>query len=778
MNDRWGQRGGAKSGGRSEIRSVARKPIGHAAFGLASVLAAGSASAQTAEGTVDLPQIEISGEGQTGYQTRSSGVARIATPLIDTPQTVTVVPQQLIQERRATTLEEALRNVGGVTFSAGEGGQQGDSPVIRGFSARGDIYRDGVRDPGWYTRDLSPIESVEVFKGPSGFAFGRGATGAAINNNTKLPLRLPSFVDAQITTTTGPGIRTDIDAGGQVGAGWGRVVVFGQSYDTPDRNSVYTDRWGIAPSFTFDFDDKTKVTIGTIYQGEHSVPDYGLPWRVSPAINAAGTAATGGANGNGSAVSVVPVNRATFLGTTNGRYADVVDTQTSITTLRVEHQANDALKITNTSRYIYNDRFAQPTPPRTLGTAGNVALTAANASTYPLALTTVGREHWNTITTDQLLINQTDVNAKFDTFGLQHNFVAGLELSRQYRDQRGRTQISYPAVAGTNLAGVPVDRTLVGNPNTDTRGNIVSYGGYNHTDINTVAPYFSDQIKLNQYFELLGAFRYDYFDATYRDPTNATAANRYLQGTNNLISYRVGGVFHPTQASSLYVAYGTSSNPSAEFGTLTSGTVSLAPETNTNLEVGGKVDVFDGKLSLSAAYFHSEKENTRITSDAAIAGALPVILAGRQLVQGADIGVTGKLTDAWQVFLNYTYQDSEILSVGQFATAADRYSVGKRLPNTPPHSFNVWTTYDVTNKFTIGGGITYVSEDFANNTNLLYVPSYVKLDLYAAYKFTDTTTLQLNVSNVTDEMYYAQYYAGHAVPASGRWASLTLRTRF
>lgn len=761
--------------GRTGIRSSARKPFGQAAFGLATVLAAGSAMAQSPEAGTDLPSIEVSGEGSTGYQTQQSGVARIATPLINTPQTVNVVPQQLIQERRATTMEEALRNVSGVTFSAGEGGQQGDSPIIHGFSARGDIYRDGIRDPGWYTRDLFSIDSVEVFKGPSGFAFGRGSTGAAINNNSKLPLALPSFVDAQITGTTGPGVRIDLDAGGKVGAVAGRVVVFGQDYDTPGRDNINTKRAGIAPSVAFDVTDKTKVTLSHIYQHEESVPDYGLPWQTSPTINAAGTVATGGFLGGGLPVTVVKVPRNTFYGTISGRYADVVNTDTNISTLRIEHQVEDWLKVTNTSRYLSNDRFSQPTPPRTLLDANGRAITT---SFYPLSQATIGREHWNLITNDDLLVNQTDVTAKFNTFGWQHQMAAGIEISHQDRNQRGRTSISYASTAATNLAGVPVDRTSVLDPSLTQLGNIVSLGNPNQTSIDTVAPYLSDQIKLSEYFELLGAVRYDDFSARYKDPLNATATNRYLSAENKIWSYRVGGVAHPTKNSSVYVAYGSSANPSAEFGTLTNGTVSLAPETNTNLEIGAKADFLEGKLSLATAYFHTIKENARITTDASFTDQLPTILAGEQLVQGVEFSVVGKITNEWSVYANYTFQDSEILSVGQFAAAADKFSIGKQLPNTPPHTFNLWTTYDLTPKFTVGGGVTYTSRDYANTTNLLYVPEYWKVDAYAAYKFTDNTSLQLNLYNLTNEYYYAQYYAGQAVPAAGRSGSLTLRVRF
>ena len=145
-----------------------------AAVSLASLVATG-ASAQ--DGGLQLPTIDVTGDQGGGYQATQQTITRLPTPLRDTPQTVNVVPQQAIQDQRITTMEEALRNIPGITFSAGEGGQQGDSPYINGQTARGDIFRDGIRDPGWYTRDLFAVDRVEVYKGPSAFAFGRGATG-------------------------------------------------------------------------------------------------------------------------------------------------------------------------------------------------------------------------------------------------------------------------------------------------------------------------------------------------------------------------------------------------------------------------------------------------------------------------------------------------------------------------------------------------------------------------------------------------------------------------
>ena len=125
--------------------------------------------------------------GPTPYQVTNTGITRLPVPILNMPQTVNVIPQAIIQEQNATTIEQALQYIPGITFSAGEGGQQGDGPIIRGFVARGDLFRDGIRDPGWYTRDAFSIDRIEVYKGPSAFAFGRGATGGAINYVTRLP---------------------------------------------------------------------------------------------------------------------------------------------------------------------------------------------------------------------------------------------------------------------------------------------------------------------------------------------------------------------------------------------------------------------------------------------------------------------------------------------------------------------------------------------------------------------------------------------------------------
>ena len=160
------------------------------AVSLASLVTASTASAQEGGSSgLSLPTIDVTGNQGGGYQVSEPSLTRMPIPIINTPQTVNVVPQQVIQDQNATNVKDALRNVAGISFRAGEGGNQGDTPYIRGFSAQSDVFRDGVRDPGWYTRDDFATDRIEVYKGPSSFLFGRGSTGGVINLVTKTPTR-------------------------------------------------------------------------------------------------------------------------------------------------------------------------------------------------------------------------------------------------------------------------------------------------------------------------------------------------------------------------------------------------------------------------------------------------------------------------------------------------------------------------------------------------------------------------------------------------------------
>lgn len=762
------------------IRSSVRKP-GPAMLGLASVMLATNAMAQEALPTIDVQ--ESAGNGAGGYQATAPQVSRVPTPLLDTPQTVNVVTQQVLQEQRLTSMEDALRTVPGITFSAGEGGNQGDTPIIRGFAARGDIFRDGIRDPGWYTRDLFNVDRVEVYKGPSAFAFGRGSTGGAINLVTKLPTNSPvPYIEGFVSGTTAGGYRTEVDAQGKKDNVTGRIAAMYQDMPTPDRDHVGVKRWGVAPSIKVDLNSETRAIVSYIYQGEESVPDYGVPYLPAPVRSpTTGALTSQGYYGNGQATTPIPVPRSNWYGVAGGPLADVVKTDTHIGTIKIERDLAPDLKISNATRFVSNNRFAINTAPRSLGDSTNTAFAnplPAGMYNYPVDQMTIGRQHFQIETNNTLLTNQTDIGGKFYTGSLLHTFSAGFEATRETRYQQRARGIG-PSGNASNLcdpaqitcrtsAYYPVDTSFGG-----------YFGGWNtslSTETTTIAAYAFDQIKLNEYFEVLGSIRQDHYRAEFGDPGNATPANRDLSRTDDMTSWRVGGVFHPTKNSSVYAAYGVSFNPSAEFGVLSSAVNNAAsplldPEKNRTIEVGAKADFLNNKLSLTGAIFRIEKTNLRIPSDPSNTNAA-LVLDGLARVDGIELGIAGALTDKWQIFAGYSYLQSEIVKTSNLA------ELGRALPSTPHNNFNLWTSYAVTPDLTIGGGVQFQDDAFANTTNTSYVPSFWKFDAMAAYKVTKNSTLQLNVYNIGDAMYYAQYYAGHAVPASGRYAALSYRIRF
>jgi catecholate siderophore receptor len=604
------------------------------AVSLASLMAASTASAQEGGSSgLQLPTIDVSGNAQAGYQATQQSITRLQTPLLDTPQTINVVPQQEIQERRLTTMEDALRTVPGITFMAGEGGQQGDSPIIRGFVARGDIFRDGFRDPGWYTRDLFDVDRVEVYKGPSSFAFGRGSTGGAINNVSKLPTG-QTFVEGTATINSVGGYRADVDASGKRDNISGRIAALYTETDTPNRDNVWTRRWGVAPSISAQLDDATKVTLWYIYQGEEGAPDYGWPYLPQPGYSTTtGALVNPGYNGNGTAVTPVPINRNTWFGIATGPLRDIVTTETHILTAKIERELGSNFKITNGTRYMLNDRFGRNTAPRGLAnaalqpfTSGLTTGTGGNGIGYPVGLMTIGRERRERETDAGYLVNATDLTGKFDTGIINHTLTAGVELSREIRDQT-RTDLCVPTGATAKLACY----TSLTNP---TVGGVPATGFTfvpgNQTLSTDYAAYVIDQMKITKYFELLGSFRFDRFYTHFLDGTGAPG-QQDMKRTDNLPSYRFGAVYHPTPNSSLYVVYGNSYNPSAELGTLSgspnnAASVTLAPEKNVSYEAGIKWDVLEGgQLSLTGAIFRIEKTQSAHTRrpDRADSPAIP-----------------------------------------------------------------------------------------------------------------------------------------------------------
>jgi catecholate siderophore receptor len=741
--------------GKTGIRSTKGQPGGvrgtlrpwsQAAVGLASALAASGALAQEAttgtepqkpaEDHYVLPTVQVVGESESeSYNPQESTLTRLPRPLIDTPQTVTVVPERLIEEQNATTVREALRNVSGITISAGEGGRQGDNFILRGFSAQTDVSRDGVRDLGWYTRDTFNIGGVEVFFGPSSVLFGRGSTGGAVNLATKKPVKR-SFQELNLTGGTAPWGRVEVDVNQvltdriQV-----RVNAAGQLAKVAGRDLAEQNRAGFAPSIRFELGKDTAIDVDYVYQREDSFPDYGQPYF----------------NGYPVAVSLGVARNAIY----GVKGSDTERVNAHIGTARFQHRFDGGLTLTDTLRYGGVDRFSRPTSPRGLSPADAPA--------------TIGRERYQTDTDNTNLINQTDLRGEFQTGLLKHTANAGLELAWERRDQLRFNLTAAGLPTGPNL---PAD-LFAPDPTPDLSPVNRVFSTSNETDQRTVGAYAADQIEITRFLEVLGSVRFDAFKTKYSSVSNTNVVTR-LKNNDLFFNWRAGLVFHPMEKTSLYATYGTSANPSAEAGTLPTGTESLEPERTGIYEVGAKADLLDERLGLSAAVFRLDKTNARVPNTDP--NGPPQILAGKQRVQGFNVGAGGLILERWRLIANYTFMDSEIRE------HTNEYIKGQQLPNTPKHSISLWTTVDVMDHLTLGGGAVYQDVTVVNNPTsaaqaLNKVPNFWRFDAFASYAL-GPVQLQLNVNNLTHELYYAQYYSGHAVPAETRSASLTGRVRF
>lgn len=762
------------------IPVTTRTPLSHAAVGIASMmLVSTSATAQDAntppkpsapttvrqQDASQLPKISVRATKRTARKRQAptappttppaataaadaadrsyqgagaSNLTRVPTPLINTPQTVNVVPRAVIREQNPSNVADALRNVAGVTFRAGEGGNQGDTPYIRGFSAQNDIFRDGLRDPGSYTRDTFAVDAVEVYKGPSSVLFGRGSTGGAINLITKLP-EDRTFVEGTITGNTGAGVRGTLDANGKVNDQVStRLVVMGQRYDIPDRDHVEVNRWGIAPSVKVKINNQTTNTTSYIYQHDDNIPDFGIPFMAA------------NASFGFKPRSIAPVDRSNWYGILSGPTPDTEKVDAHVLTNRFEHEFSKDLKVVNTTRYTKVDRFQRNVFPEPAPTTLGATWTPNRAQ---MAIT------------NTMIANATDVIAKFNTGFLEHTTITGVEVNQETRDF---TRNQFARQAGTSLLNPDPWRGggIVQSPTASQ----VTYG-----EATDIAFYAADQVKINRFFELLGSIRVENYSFEQRAPRAAASINN-LQREDNLVSWRVGGVFHPTLDSSIYVMHGTSFNPSADNlsiaitnATTAQSLVNIKPEQNETTEAGIKANVLDGKLTLASAVFHTVKTNMRVPDPV---NAAVTILDGEVTANGFEASATGYLTRLWQVIASYTYINARITKT------TTPSQLNTEPVNTPAQAFSLWTTYDITPKWQIGGGAFYNSEVYGDTANLALVPSWWRFDLMAAYKINPKATLQFNLYNVTDKLYYTSAYSNWAVPAAGRLAAVTLRVRY
>lgn len=703
----------------------------------------GSASSEAGESATTLPAVQVT-SAPSEFQTPTLPSYKFTAPLLDTPRSVTVIPEELIKERNATTFADALKTVPGITFLGGDAAANpsADRPVIRGFESRNSIFVDGMRDSGVQNRETFDVEQISVIKGPDSVYAGRGAVGGSIDIVTKTPTN-DNFINGSVGIGTDSYKRITLDANHKIGDDAAvRLNIMGHDADQAGRTDIYSRRWGVAPSVAFGLNSPTTVTVSYYHLNSYDMPDFSVPFRT-----------TGG--------TPVSVDRGQFFGLNNRDYRRG---QTDSGEVRVEHRFSDNLKLKNTTMFGRSTLDYVATNPQ---------FTSANTNILSLQAKS-GKYATNSIA------NQTELTGKATLLGMQHTMTGGIEFSHEQSLYEGYLVADS---AGNNIrSGGPCSvafncTTLNGgwNPNNPWTGTLTLNGDKSfpgaatHTRTDIASAYLFDSVKITDQWMFNAGMRFDRFDLK---AVQAGAPD--LTNQANLFSYQFGLVFKPVQAVSLYASYGTSANPPGSNSGLGGGndqiTVTnqdLSPERSRNIEVGAKWDVLDQRLSLTSALFQTDKTNARVSD-----GLGGVINAGSQRVRGAELGFAGNLTNKWRVFGGYSYLDAITLDAG----AANPTGSGLPMVMVPKHNFTLWTYYDVLPKLSIGGGATISSLTYASvsGTTRKWIPGYARFDAAATYRVSKTVDVQLNVQNIFDKEYYSTAYPIYATWAPGRSAMLTL----
>jgi catecholate siderophore receptor len=678
------------------------------------------------------------------YRTNQSSMSKLTEDLLNTPQTVKTMSRELLEDRGLTSLNDALRTVPGITLGAGEFAWQGNAPTIRGFSARDDMYLDGARDFGSYPRDPFNLESLEILLGPSSVLFGRGSTGGAINQVTKKPT-LDVLTDFNVNLGSDNTIRTTADISRPVqllGNGTAfRFNILSHQGKVTDRDGAKAKRFGFAPSLAFGLNSDTQLTFSYMKQVSDDRPDYGIPWL----------------NGN-----PAPVSRQNFYGFDS----DFLETDADMFTANISHTFNSSISLNALARYAHYERDSRIT---------EALITESVAAGASLTNTSIYRNVFLGSSEETLITTQATVTWELEIGNIEHVIAGGIDFSRETSNPTFSFGIG---ALGTSLLNPNSQMPFTGS--TDPR--IIS-----DTTGQTSAFYVLDTIKFNDHWQLTAGGRWDQFDTNYdavrfkgpATPFNSGEldGNESFNQTDKEGSYRAALVYKPTLESSVYVATSTSFNPSAQgLSLLTTGrglglgNQHLDPEKNQSLEAGVKINLNEGALSFSGAVFEILKKNARV-ADPNNPGFNT--LGGEHQVRGISLDMNGMVGPGLFLTAGYTHLDTEVTK------AAPGAAVGAALANAPEHSLSLWINYQFNERLDFGMGARHISDLLAQNTgNGKSVPSYQLLDGMGRYLLSDTVSLKLNATNLTNEYYFDQLHPWHIVPGPGMTITFALNVIF
>lgn len=715
------------------------KAMRAASMGTAMILVLQSAAVIAADETLDDgydadQEIIVTGE-KDGYVAISSAGLKTGTPLIDTPQTVSVVTREQLEDQALQDIGDILRYTPGASVGQGEGNR--DQITIRGQNTTADFFVDGIRDDVQYFRPLYNIERVEIHKGPNAMIFGRGGGGGIVNRVMKSPIADDQFANLTGSVDSFGAFYLSGDVNARIGDGAAaRINGLYEEFNN-HRNFFDGRRFAINPTIGAELDDQSRILLSYEYVDDDRAVDRGNPAELRAAGNDCSFAdPCGPLFGFRDTLFGQPGTNRTTL-------------QAHILKLRVEHDITDDLSFNATTQYADYDKLYRNIYPVGARLADMGLTPVGNSVTLDGYRDTTDRENF---------ITQGNLVWSGDTGIFGHTLLLGYEIGQQKSDNR-RRDILFDnngdgiLDAGINIPGLPNDddqtTTVLTDPVAIPLFDFPVFNRNRQSDLKSVSLYIQDQISIGDHFEIIGGVRFDRFDINVVDQIEvadgaADGNDGFLSRTDEKFSPRVGVIYKPQENISIYASYSKSFLPRSgdQFLTLSPATENLAPETFENYEIGAKWDIMPS-LSLTTALFRLDRDDQAVLVD----NQGNTTLSGSR-TEGVEIQLAGRLTDKWQINAGYSYLD------GQQRNAASVAGQDLQLFQVPKHMASLWTKYDFTDRFAAGLGITHQASQFARNDNSVRIPAYTRVDAALYYNVSEQVQVQLNVENLLDETYF------------------------
>ena len=658
-------------------------------------------------------------------QSSQINALRSPTPILDVPQSLSIITSDVIMERGYAAVSEIVEYMPGVSVSQGEGHR--DAIVFRGVRSTADFFIDGVRDDVQYFRPLYNLEQLEVLRGPNALLFGRGGTGGILNRVTKKPelgqqfTQLTGYAD----TFGGGGVQVDTNWATGDNSGF-RLNAMLEGLEN-HRDFFDGDRMAINPTFKMRLSDNTMLDLSYEYVDHEQFIDRGIPT---------------GTDGR----PVEAFQKITF----GDEDVNVTTLKAHILMASVDHDFSESTKGKAT---FFNGDYDKSY--QNFYASGYNEASAQNEVTLDGYVDTTQRQ--NTVLSGNL-VNESIIG------GMQHRFMAGAEFVHTKSDQ-DRWNTLWSATAddketffinrplqvlggvGVNSSGMPTTNDFYVDLNDDTRVSIDVYSAF-----------IQDEISITEKFDIVLGARFDHFAIDVFNVPNNDESSR----TDEEVSPRVGVVFKPAVNMSLYASYSESFLPRSgeQFANINGSKGQLDPNTFENMELGFKWDLASD-LSLTAAAFQIQQTSPQVADNDP--STLDVI---ETETDGVEIQIEGRLADFWNISAAYTYLDGE--QVGRSGPS------GRRPRELPENMFSLWNSFQFSQKLSGGLGLTYQDESFINNSNSAVLPSYTRIDAALYYQLSNTLRMQVNIENLTDTDYFPSSHSTHqatvGAPLNARFA--------